>query len=74
MKCGFLSILKKSRTVSYMTAGMVEARRAAGKSDGNWNSGEAVFNWWMYGTPKQEKQVEGQMEFNCNEELYDKAV
>ena len=53
---------------------MVEARRAAGKSDGNWNSGEAVFNWWMYGTPKQEKQVEGQMEFNCNEELYDKAV
>lgn len=53
---------------------MVEARRAAGKSDGNWNSGEAVFNWWMYGNPKQEKQVEGQMEFNCNEELFDKAV
>jgi len=53
---------------------MVEARRDAGKSDGNWNSGEAVFNWWMYGNPKQEKQIEGQMEFNCNEELYDKAV
>lgn len=53
---------------------MVEARRAAGKSDGNWNSGEAVFNWWMYGNPKQEKQVEGQMEFNCNKELFDKAV
>lgn len=53
---------------------MVEARRAAGKSDGNWNSGEAVFNWWMYGNPKQEKQVEGQMEFNCYKELFDKAV
>lgn len=53
---------------------MVEVRRAAGKSDGNWNSGEAVFNWWMYGNPKQEKQVEGQMEFNCYKELFDKAV
>ena len=35
---------------------MVEARRDAGKSDGNWNSGEAVFNWWMYGNPKQENR------------------
>lgn len=53
---------------------MVEARRAAGKSDGNWNSGEAVFNWWMYGNPKQEKQVDGQMEFGYDEELFDEAV
>lgn len=53
---------------------MVEARRAAGKSDGNWNSGEAVFNWWMYGNPKQEKQVEGQMEFGYDEEIFDEAV
>lgn len=53
---------------------MVEARRAAGKTNGNWNSGEAVFNWWMYGNPKQEKQVEGQMEFVYGEELLDEAV
>lgn len=53
---------------------MVEARRAAGKTDGNWSNGEAVFNWWMYGNPKQEKQVDGQMEFGYDGELFDEAV
>ncbi|MDM8297944.1 phosphoadenosine phosphosulfate reductase family protein [Enterocloster aldenensis] len=53
---------------------MVVARRAAGKSDGNWSNGEAVFNWWMYGNPKQEKQVEGQMELNYDVEVFDEAV
>lgn len=53
---------------------MVEARRVAGKSDGNWNCGEAVFNWWMYGNPKQEKQVDGQMEFDYDEDLFEEAV
>ncbi|XBX07615.1 phosphoadenosine phosphosulfate reductase family protein [Enterocloster clostridioformis] len=53
---------------------MVEVRRAVGKTDGNWSNGEAVFNWWMYGNPKQEKQVEGQMELNYDEEVFDEAV
>ncbi|PXX51958.1 phosphoadenosine phosphosulfate reductase [Hungatella effluvii] len=53
---------------------MVEARRAAGKTDGNWRNGEAVFNWWMYGNPKREKQVEGQMELDYDVEAFDEAV
>ncbi|WP_368379270.1 phosphoadenosine phosphosulfate reductase domain-containing protein [[Clostridium] symbiosum] len=52
---------------------MVAARRAAGKSDGNWSSGEAVFQWWMYGNPKQEKQVEGQLELDYDDGGFEEA-
>ena len=43
---------------------MVQARTASGKSKGNWKDGESVFNWWLYGGPKTERQVEGQMDLS----------
>lgn len=43
---------------------MVQARTASGKSKGNWKDGISVFNWWLYGGPKVERQVEGQMELS----------
>ena len=42
---------------------MVQVRREAGKTDGNWTSGEAVFHWWLYGGSKSESQIDGQMEW-----------
>ena len=43
---------------------MVQVRTASGKSKGNWKDGESVFNWWLYGGPKLERQVEGQMDLS----------
>lgn len=43
---------------------MVQARTANGKTEGNWNDGESVFRWWMYGGIKKEKQIEGQLEMS----------
>lgn len=43
---------------------MVAVRTANGKTKGNWKDGESVFQWWMYGSVKQEKQVEGQIEMS----------
>lgn len=40
---------------------MIEVRTAEGKTKGNWTDGESVFQWWMYGRKKSEKQVEGQL-------------
>ena len=42
---------------------MIQVRRDAGKTDGNWSSGEAVFHWWLYGGSKSESQIDGQMEW-----------
>lgn len=47
---------------------MVEVRTAAGKSKGNWKDGESVFQWWMYGNGKKEKQVEGQLRLELEED------
>jgi phosphoadenosine phosphosulfate reductase len=38
---------------------MVVARRAAGKADGSWSSGESVFAWWT--SPKAVQADENQM-------------
>ena len=42
---------------------MVQARREAGKTDGNWSCGEKVFQWWILeNTTRTEPQVPGQMD------------
>lgn len=41
---------------------MVQSRTAEGKTKGGWQDGESVFQWWMYGGKKAEKQVKGQIE------------
>lgn len=43
---------------------MVQARTVSGKTPGNWKDGESVFQWWLYGGPKEEKQIEGQMDLS----------
>ena len=64
---------------------MIQVRRDAGKTDGNWSSGEAVFHWWLYGgSSKSESQIDGQMEledfiktsqdFGDKEEMIDMAA
>lgn len=40
---------------------MIVARRAEGKTDGNWYSGDAVMHWWLDNS-KKEKIIDGQME------------
>lgn len=50
---------------------MVQARTDSGKTKGNWKDGESVFDWWLYGGSKEERQVEGQMEL---EEFIDMAA
>ncbi len=40
---------------------MVQARSSEGKTKGGWQDGKSVFQWWMYGPPKTEKQIEGQI-------------
>lgn len=40
---------------------MIAARRADGKTDGNWYSGDAVMRWWLDNS-KKEKIIDGQME------------
>lgn len=41
---------------------MVKIRKADGKTDGNWYSGESVMRWWL-DNRKKEKIIDGQMEF-----------
>ena len=48
---------------------MVDARAAAGKPRGSWKDGESVFQWWLYGNGKNEKQIEGQMEWDFDDEI-----
>lgn len=43
---------------------MVQARISSGKTPGNWTDGESVFRWWLYGGPREEKQIDGQMELS----------